>query len=375
LTVWTLSAWALPNGWNNYSGASKKHTFTIHTKNITVDGSTKTMKLGDAIAVFEVTDTSRNCLGFAILGILDTDSLRVTATKDTVKPFTKNASYSFVLWDSAQNCQIMLSDSANPRTLIDGAYTLVKKLTGSILKIYYEDRIFTNNEVSVIPINSNITLPVIYTSYSTNLQIDSLSGIVTPNSSTINKYPIRLFSDYCLANIYDTLEFKSPKPVIDSNFVDSLNFEVKNTTCSLKGSIELSNNTLPSDSIYFTLINSITNDTVSLRSKTANWNLLSDGNYTIIANYKTNNWIYKNNITILNQCILSNDIIDVNTNKLLHIQQAGVVKIFNRDGILVSTFQSPNTWAGQDKSGNNLPLGDYYIYLNDSAFTIVTILR
>lgn len=53
----------------------------------------------------------------------------------------------------------------------------------------------------------------------------------------------------------------------------------------------------------------------------------------------------------------------------------GTIKIYNRDGALLQTIETPAYWDGRNKSGDLLPMGNYVMITDKGKAVNITIVR
>lgn len=61
--------------------------------------------------------------------------------------------------------------------------------------------------------------------------------------------------------------------------------------------------------------------------------------------------------------------------KEYQIEEYGQAKIYNKEGQMIRSMNTPSTWDGTDSSGNLLPMGIYYLISNDETVYPIMIIK
>lgn len=371
------SVQALPSNWFRYTGGDT-HYFKINIKDISIDGLSHKLSSGDYLGIFEVNGNVSNCVGLGrYYSGFTSDSMYITASKDTGAYFIQGNTYQIILWDSASNCQIVLKDPLSNNILYSGGFSDITSLNGSKLSVSYANNLFYTDQTLISVQKTDSAAWLRYKIYPTiGLSLDTTNGSISPQNSTVGNYEIKLYSDFCFLNADDTILIHiQNRPIIDTVGLktDTLSISIKQQTCSENGSVKLIN-TLK-NTMQTKLVNALTSDT--LISPNGLFSNLLAGEYKLyLVNDTGRVWVYPNTILITLNC--TNSVLDFtspNANVQVYLETPGQAKIFNRDGVLVKNLTLPNYWDGTNNSGEPMPMGDYYVYVDGNQLKIITLLK
>lgn len=164
--------------------------------------------------------------------------------------------------------------------------------------------------------------------------------------------------------------------------LNSVNFTIENTDCTLGTSIKIDESfTLSTKAPYeYLLTNTITNEKLS--AATSTFQHLKPGNYKLQITD-----VQKVCTTSVSKAIVIEKIMNCETSTNVFspdgdgfhdhyfIENTGNVEIFNRQGKLVKRLSVPANWDGTDQAGNVLDLGYYVIVINGTTKLFVTLLQ
>lgn len=87
---------------------------------------------------------------------------------------------------------------------------------------------------------------------------------------------------------------------------------------------------------------------------------------------------YPEEITILQNCLNDYPVFTPDNDGIedeYFIPHTGIVKIFNRYGVMLNEINTPAYWDGTDASGNQMPMGNYVMLTEDGRIVNITIVR
>lgn len=364
--------YAIPKGWQN-PGGKEVCTLYVSMDDLYINDIKDTLKRGDGFAVFGTVLGQEKCLAYKFVDN-DSDTMNVIVRADTLSVVTN---LKFKFWSVDSSCvRVMKYTNANP--LEDSTTIIIPSLSFyDTPQIYYPKDSLLANETSLLPLLSEITDSISFTA-TNGLSIDPNTGNINAKlTGGANTYIVSVHTELCYYGddikivIQDTVD---TRPKLDSMKVQ---FTLVPPTCDTKGSIVYDGTGAPTGTQF--VLQEIDNESNKQSSTTGNFNNIKDGVYQIKLSYEWTSFTYKETFVLSAAKGCNNPVLNFSDPSgappAIYLEKPGVVQIFNRDGKLIKTLQAPAHWNGTDQSGNDVPMGDYYLYLNENKEQTITILR
>lgn len=367
---------ALPTDWVNPSG--KQHfIFYVSLKDIYTNDVKDTLVAGGAFAVFGKVQGVEKCLGYNVIDN-DLDTLNVRINADD---FSTVTNLKIKYWDIYRSCTRTMNYVNTNMVLQDSSSFKLGTLSFyDLAKILYPKDTLLTNESPMLPTVGVANEPITF-SGSAGLNIDPATGAINPKLTLAGKYNVYVATNECYIHndievvVKDTVkqDTTDTKPKLDAGL---LHFKLVSPTCNTKGSI-IFDGSAPLGSLY-TLVD-VDHQSIRLTSSTGIFTNLKDGIYKAEVGYNGDTLTYGETFALSAAKGCGNPVLNFSNPSgdppSIYLEKPGVIQIFNRDGKLMITLQAPAEWNGTDQSGREVPMGDYYLYLNDNKEQTITILR
>jgi flagellar hook assembly protein FlgD len=106
---------------------------------------------------------------------------------------------------------------------------------------------------------------------------------------------------------------------------------------------------------------------------------LREGNYQLIVRDSTGKETkYEKTISLIKQGDCTSSVLAPNSKdglQAIFIPETGTANILNRDGTVIKKLTIPAEWDGRDSNGNDVQMGDYYLFINDQQSKVITVIR
>ena len=174
-----------------------------------------------------------------------------------------------------------------------------------------------------------------------------------------------------------TLE-KTTEVLISSTVsIDNIRFEKNFIPCSTEGELvirpESTTGSIPSLSF---IMENITGNVFA--SSNGTFRSLPEGNYQLTVSDSLKCLSESYSVEFLNQLSCKNAVLTPNNDgslESLYIEENGLAKIYDRNGVIRNELIIPAYWDGRNESGNVLPMGTYLIIVNGTKKMTVTIIK
>ena len=362
------------------------------------------LEVGDGIGAFFEMDNKYFCGGFIEWNGF-TDTLNVIGVNTGQQGFKLGEEIKLRHWDNSEECihDIEYSIYRNSTLLSAlpfsaGAIDSTQRVSGANITFSYFTT-FSCNDLSdtlepLIRDAGNFlddSLSYVFTATPTGLAIADSNGFIILNQSQSNTYQINLETEYCASNssfelpVYPNLNPDAGTDFVFSEYlscgqdsvtiiIDSAFFErgvLADFSIYITDDLEnLNQDTLPNPTP------TLTNPSVTLGEGEY---FLSIRNYTILG---IPSCIDTFKVEIIDFCnvqegeekpILVPDL--VGDYQQFAISDTGNVKIYNKEGRLVNRLKAPTIWKGTDLNDNLLPMGLYFILIDERKKYEITVLR
>ena len=375
LTI-NLTGHAQPLPFWNYTSTVYNHQLTFKNNSINIDGKTRAFADSDAIAVFiRRMDTNYVSVGYGYYNPLS-DTLGVTVNLDSGK---LNLLYKLFYWDDTRKCQISIQDSnqlfLNPygKSTVIRAYGQIPLVSYSKVSYYKSERSAKINTPSV---------PVSGFSNSKNLIINTSTGEIDLTNSNPGTYIININSTFCLQSNQLTIEIRADTIPVknDTNKLDLTNlvYDVLKATCNKEGSIFIKANSIKGKRPFNFYLSNKSDNNIT-QSSSGIFEDVKVGIYSLtITDSLGKAERFSQEIKLAQGEECHNTVLRPDGKdglQSLYISETGSAKIMNRNGEIINKLTIPGEWNCTDQNGKPVPMGDYYLFVNEAQSKIITVLR
>ncbi len=336
-------------------------------------------QLQDAIGIFTLVNKVETCVGYKI--IKDTLPIKITIYKKTSFDsigYSPKSSFRIRWWKSSQNCETVLQ-STDTLTKLDTNQINISQATASLPFVNYSKSTFTKFDKDPSPtISDSISNTIIYSS--NGLSIDSTKGTIYIQNTKANTYTINLKSNTCLRSnsIAITIKDSIIIPVTTAPDLSKLTYSTLSPGCKTLGSIYFKESTIIGSRPFdFLLTNTYTGE--HIQNKTVQFDDLREGVYQLrVIDSAGVESVFGKNIALLKTEECTSAILAPNAKdglQAIFIPEVGNAKILDRDGAIIKQLSIPAEWDGKDSKGSNVPMGDYYLFINEEQAKVITVIR
>lgn len=383
-------AFAQPAGWE-FNAKTRQKTFSFKKNDLfQIDGTTLSLSAGDYVGIFTKVNKIEKCVGYATV-TSDTFDLKVPAhgqiySADTTG-YVFNSTFRIRWWSKNRDCQTVVdyTDSS------DSAYRLdsnakpitIKKIATQNPSIVYSNSIYyVKKDADPSPIKSGFIPDLRFRSSSPRLALDSILGTIYLQYSPTDTYTITFHSQYCLrTNSIEVMLRDTTRTIIDTSkapILTNLVFDLLSPGCKTLGSIHFQENTiLGKKPFVFQLSTSYSPDVIS--NTNGKFDELREGNYQLTVRDSTSKETkYGKTISLAKQGDCTSSVLAPNSKdglQAIFIPETGTANILNRDGAVIKKLTIPAEWDGRDANGNDVPMGDYYLFINEQQSKVITVIR
>ena len=348
-------------------------------KFMTIDGINTRPQVNDAIGIFTLVKNLEKCVGYTI--ITDSASFRITIYKSTPTDslgYTPKSSFRIRWWKSTENCEVIFQNSGR----LDTLQISVSKVSANLPTISYSP---TYNKTDINPNPSLVGISIAdlkFYTISPILSLDTMSGIINLNNSTPSNYTINFSSQYCLSNnSFNITITDSIPPIIDTTkapILTNLAFDLLSPGCKTLGSIYFKENSIKGKKPFiFQLSTNYSLDVIT--NSNGKFDELREGNYQLTVRDSTGKETkYEKTISLIKQGDCTSSVLAPNSKdglQAIFIPETGTANILNRDGAVIKRLTIPAEWDGRDSNGSDVPMGDYYLFINEHQSKIITVIR
>jgi hypothetical protein len=377
-------AFSQPVGWT-FDSTSKPKTFSFTRNNLfLIDGQFQTPSKGDYIGVFTQINNVEKCVGYTAI---DTNNFIVTAfgkaTDSSLTGYQYNSTFRVRWWSAIRNCQVVVDYTDSTSRLDSNAtFTIIKIISTSIPSVSYS-KSFYNIQTDINPSPVLIGISIADLKFnSKTLDLDTSKGVVNLKNSPLGVSTINFSSQYCLSNYSFNITIKdSIPPVTDSSkapILDNLAFNLLSPGCKTLGSIHFKENTIKGKMPFvFQLSTNYSPDIIT--NTNGKFDELREGNYQLTVRDSTGKETkYEKTISLIKQGDCTSSVLAPNSKdglQAIFISETGTANILNRDGALIKRLTIPAEWDGRDSNGSDVPMGDYYLFINEQQSKVITVIR
>ena len=367
---------AQPASWNVHYTSDSNFVNFGSSNFMLIDGINTRPQMNDVIGIFTIVNKQEKCVGYTI--IRDSASFRITIYKKTTTDslgYTPKLSFRIRWWKSAEYCEVVFQNSGK----LDTSEIHVSQVITNLPFIKYPKDIFTNYDQNPTPIISvALTDPIFYAS--NGLLIDSTKGLIYIQNAKAGTYTINLTSNTCLKSNVLTIIKKDSilAPVTVIPALSKLTYSTLSPGCKTLGSIYFDDQTiLGKKPFVFQLSTNYSTDVIT--NTNGKFDELREGNYQLSVRDSTGKETkYEKLISLIKQGDCTSSVLAPNSKdglQAIFIPEIGTASILNRDGSVIKKLTIPAEWDGRDANGNEVPMGDYYLFINEQQSKVITVIR
>jgi len=352
-----------------------------------VDGEFQTPSKGDYIGVFTTIDKIEKCVGYTKI-TNDTANFIVTTfgrnTSFDSVGYEYNSTFKIRWWSETKNCQVVVDYSDSTYRLDSNATPInIKNIATLYPSVGYSKATYITRDADPSPNLVRISLADLkFNSKFPKLNLDTTSGTINLKNSMSGDYTINFSSQYCLrSNSYDITIKDSVPQIIDTSkapILSNLVFDLLSPGCKTLGSIHFKENTiLGKKPFIFKLSTNYSPDIII--NTNGKFDELREGNYQLTVRDSTGKETkYEKLISLIKQGDCTSSVLAPNSKdglQAIFIPETGTASILNRDGSVIKKLTIPAEWDGRDSNGNDVPMGDYYLFINEQQSKVITVIR
>jgi hypothetical protein len=378
LSISVKGSYAQNPTWSQPSYNANQHQFNFTSnKFIQQNGQTLVVRANDAIAVFAKSAKVDKCVGYKVLIGSDTISWSVFAYTDSSGKFGDTlATFYLRYWDAQKQCELTLTDTAKIRTLKVGTVSTIYKAEAPSYTVQYASNSYYKGGANPSPTISAGLSGLSYSSI--GLKINRLTGQITLDSNTAGTYQVQIVSSQCLVSANPiTLTIL---PAQADNFdISKLNYALLSPGCKTLGSLQINTKSIVGKKPFvFRLTNTSNAETVT---NTSGIFEVKEGVYSIAIRDSTGKEAtFSNPINVIGKedCFKNPLLIPDSKDgqqQTIFIPEAGMAKILDKEGKVIRNIQVPAEWDGTDSKGSPVPMGDYYLFIDEQQNKVITVIR
>ncbi|MBC7388723.1 MAG: hypothetical protein H7329_05910 [Opitutaceae bacterium] len=360
-----------------YTPTNYKHQLTFQNNSINIGGKTQAFSDSDAIAVFirRRIDTNYVSAGYGYYK-LPGDTLGVTVNLDS-----SNGSqlYKMYYWDNTNKCQVTIQDS-NQLFLNPFGKSQVVRAFGQLPTISYSKASYYQSEISA-RINASSIAQLSFSSQK-NLILNTLTGEIDLANSLPGQYAIFVKSTFCLQNtqlrvqiLADTLIVKKDTTQID---LTNLVYDVLKATCNKEGSVFIRESSIKGKGPFNFILSNKSDNSIT-QSSSGIFEDVKAGIFLLTITDSTGKAAkLQQEIHVAQGEDCNNTVLRPDGKdglQSLYISESGTARILDRNGEIINKLTIPGEWNCTDQNGKPVPMGDYYLFVNEAKSKVITVLR
>lgn len=378
-----------PANWT-FTPTSKAKSFSFSINNLFyVNGKYESPSIGDCVGIFTKINNAEKCVGYTLIKN-DTANFTVLAygrdfaTDSTSSGYIYNSTFKIHWWRKTRNCQIVGTYPDSTQKLDSIASPIsVNQVMALLPSAFYTSSSYNiSTDSNPSPTISNILTDIRFKSSSVKLQLDSSLGTINLKASGTGSFKIKMSSQYCLQNDSLTIVLTDSLPsVVDTSkapILDYLSFDILSPGCKTLGSIHFKLNTIAGKK-PFTFKLSTNYSLETFTNLDGRFEELREGNYQLTVVDSTGKASkYKKVIALEKKEDCTSAILAPNSKdglQAIFIPEQGTANILDREGRVIKQLAIPAEWDGRDAKGEYVPMGDYYLFINEQQSKVITVIR
>lgn len=367
-----------------------------------IDGQYQNPSIGDYVGVFTSINSIEKCVGYTtITNESDTINFSLKAygkvnSLDTIG-YEDNSMFRIRWWSKAKNCQtVAYFNDSTYRLDPNATFTIIRNIAiATPFILYFNSSLpvpvdtFYTKATFITPIDTvantawyRISLGDFKFNNTSKLEMYEITGAINLRNTNPGIYIINFTSDYCLRNNSFEITIKDSLPtIIDTSkapILTNLHFDILSPGCKTLGSIHFKENTIQGKKPFvFQLSTNYSPDVIT--NTNGKFDELREGNYQLTVRDSTGKETkYGKTISLIKQGDCTSSVLAPNSKdglQAIFIPETGTANILNRDGAIIKRLTIPAEWDGRDSNGNDVPMGDYYLFINEQQSKVITVIK